>query len=74
MTMRQTLYTVTERDLTCEIVDALHKGNEDVFIKGITEEKDSHGMVCYRVSIECPERRREDLISLLAYAFKIFNF
>ena len=68
------VYTIGERDLVLDLVNALHLGNEDVFVQMCKTTKDSNGMTCYAIAIACPEKRQDDLRRLLAMAFKIFNF
>lgn len=68
------VYTIGERDLVLALVDALHVGNEGVFVQKCETTKDSNGMTCYAIEIACPEKRQDDLRRLLAMAFKIFNF
>lgn len=73
-TLETSVYTVGERDLILELVDALHKGNEDIFTILNKPDKDNNGMTCYTIGIACPERRHFDLNHLLGLALKIYNF
>ena len=63
------VYTIGERDLVLDLVNALHLGNEDVFVQMCKTTKDSNGMTCYAIAIACPEKRQDDLRRLLAMAF-----
>ena len=68
------IYTPGERDLILEVIDAIHKGNDDVFVKLCRETKDDNGMTCWNLHIECPERRVMDVRNCLANALKAYNF
>lgn len=67
------VYTLGERDLILELIDAIHKGNDDIFTKLNKPDKDSNDMTCYTIGIACPINKQHDLSALLAYALKIYN-
>ena len=72
-TLTTSVYTLGERDLILELIDAIHKGNDDIFIKLNKPDKDSNDITCYTIGIACPINRQHDLSALLAYALKIYN-
>ena len=68
------IYTVGERDLVLEIIDAIHKGNEHIYTKLCRPATDENNFACFEIHIECPDRRAEDLRNCLGFAFKAYNF